>query len=117
MESGGRCAVLVDIGDAVRKGQPLIEIDAPELEAELATAAEQYLQAQAARFDAGIEVTTKVVRGLPADALLQHVESLERPMVVMTTHGRSGLGRVVLGSVAEKVTQASGDPVLLVRAQ
>lgn len=88
-----------------------------ELEAELATTAEQYLQEQAARFDAGIEVTTKVVRGLPADALLQHVESLERPMVVMTTHGRSGLGRVVLGSVAEKVTQASGDPVLLVRAQ
>jgi nucleotide-binding universal stress UspA family protein len=37
-------------------------------------------------------------------------------MVVMTTHGRTGVGRMMLGSVAERVVRQSGCPVLLVRA-
>jgi hypothetical protein len=38
-------------------------------------------------------------------------------IIVMATHGRGGLGRLLVGSVAERVAQAAGVPLLLVRAQ
>lgn len=87
------------------------------IEREVMADAEQYLQQKAATLGQDLHVETRVLRGLPGQSILAYTEHLEHPVVCMTTHGRTGLGRVVLGSVAEKVTQESGVPVLLVRAQ
>ncbi len=87
-----------------------------DMENEMVQDAEAYLTEQAGKLPPGVRSTVQVVRGLPAPTILDMVERLGDALVCMTTHGRSGLGRVVLGSVAEKVTQESGMPVLLVRA-
>lgn len=88
-----------------------------EIEHELVADAEQYLREKAGELGPAIQTEVRVVRGLPGQSILSYAEQLEHPMVCMTTHGRTGLGRVVLGSVAEKVAQESGVPVFLVRAQ
>ena len=62
------------------------------------------------------DVETQVVRGTPADSIVDLATAEEGRLVAMTTHGRSGVRRMVLGSVSERVVRQSGCPVLLVRA-
>lgn len=57
-----------------------------------------------------------VLRGNPAEAIVDLALATPDNLVAMTTHGRSGLGRWVLGSVTDRVVRHSGDPVLVVRA-
>ena len=59
---------------------------------------------------------THVLQGHPADALLEAAEKLKAEMIVMGSHGRSGLRRAVLGSISEMVTHASRVPVITVHA-
>jgi nucleotide-binding universal stress UspA family protein len=53
--------------------------------------------------------------GSPADAIVQLAESQGVDMIVMPTHGRSGLLRFLMGSVAEKVVRMAKCPVLTLR--
>jgi nucleotide-binding universal stress UspA family protein len=57
----------------------------------------------------------QVVAGDPADAIVRMAEELEVDLIVMGTHGRTGLQHVLLGSVAEKVVRLAPCPVLTVR--
>lgn len=63
----------------------------------------------------GVQVTSQVVLDYPAEAILKAVEATGSDLIAMTTHGRTGLKRWLLGSVAEKVLRAGARPVLLVR--
>tara|TARA_R110002072_G_scaffold79141_5_gene182908 strand:- start:262 stop:822 length:561 start_codon:yes stop_codon:yes gene_type:complete len=63
----------------------------------------------------GLTVTSRVALDYPAEAILKATELSGSDLIAMTTHGRSGLKRWLLGSVAEKVLRASPCPVLLVR--
>lgn len=56
-----------------------------------------------------------LLAGDPADEILKVVEELQPVMVVMGTHGRRGLSRLLLGSVAERVVRNAPVPVLTVR--
>jgi nucleotide-binding universal stress UspA family protein len=58
-----------------------------------------------------------VVQGEPADAILAAAESAEVDLIVMSTHARSGLGRWVYGSIADKVLRGSNRPLLLMRGK
>lgn len=61
-------------------------------------------------------VATVVVDGVsPAVGILETAERNAADMIAITTHGRSGLPRIILGSVADKVVRASHVPVLVVR--
>jgi nucleotide-binding universal stress UspA family protein len=55
-----------------------------------------------------------VLRGLPADELIQYVERRNIDLVVMTSHSRTGVERTVLGSVADRMLQCAA-PVMIVR--
>lgn len=57
-----------------------------------------------------------VLRGNPAEAIVDLAKATPASLVAMTTHGRSGVGRWVLGSVTDRVVRHSGDPVLVVQA-
>ena len=61
-------------------------------------------------------VETHCLRGDPASSIIDVATETPDRLVAMTTHGRSGVGRWVLGSVADRVVRNSGDPVLVVRA-
>jgi nucleotide-binding universal stress UspA family protein len=79
---------------------------------------DQYLKQVADRLAAGGQrVQTRLVTGPPAEAILHAADVEQADLIVMTTHGRSGLSRLWLGSVATKVAQGAQVPVLLVRPQ
>jgi nucleotide-binding universal stress UspA family protein len=64
----------------------------------------------------GARVDGRVAEGSIAETVLRVAEAEGATMIAMSTHGRSGLSRWLVGSVAEKVVRASGMPVLLVRS-
>ncbi|MEK7214634.1 MAG: universal stress protein [Chloroflexota bacterium] len=89
-----------------------------ELDTEMTNVANEYLQEVRKRLEAeGVRVTTRVFHGLAAENLVDYADALGNSLVCMTTHGRTGLGRVVLGSVADKVLHDTTRPVFLIRAQ
>ena len=57
----------------------------------------------------------EVAAGNPADAIVRFAKERGADLIVMGTHGRTGLQHVLLGSVAEKVVRLAGCPVLTVR--
>ena len=61
-------------------------------------------------------VETRLLHGYPADAIVDLVGMTPGVLVAMTTHGRSGVSRWVLGNVTDRVVRRSGGPVLVVRA-
>lgn len=63
----------------------------------------------------GLTVRVRVFRGSPARTLLDFAQETPHNLVVMTTHGRTGMSRWLMGSVADSMVRASGDPVLVVR--
>ena len=78
----------------------------------------QYLVQKAEQFrERGIRVHTDVASGHPAEEILSFCTQDGQTLLVMTTHGRSGLRRIVLGSVAMKVVQEAHVPILLVRGK
>ncbi|MFN8481607.1 MAG: universal stress protein [Anaerolineae bacterium] len=78
--------------------------------------AEGYLDAAARRVARhGVAVDAVVPYARPADAILLETDLRRADLVVMTTHGRSGLGRWVYGSVAEALIARSRVPVWLMR--
>lgn len=64
----------------------------------------------------GLVATTRVAVGAPADGIITQADANGAGLIAMSTHGRSGLARWTLGSVAEKVLREAGTPLLLYRA-
>jgi nucleotide-binding universal stress UspA family protein len=65
----------------------------------------------------GFPVTHEQVDGPPAEAICERARALGVDLIAMTTHGRGGLGRLLLGSVADSVVKGAPCAVLLVRAK
>ena len=63
----------------------------------------------------GLEVRTHLEDAPPAEAIVSSAERLESDLIVMGTHGHSGLKHVLLGSVAERTLRAAPCPVLSVK--
>jgi nucleotide-binding universal stress UspA family protein len=81
-----------------------------------AAAAQTYLEGVAGRLRAvGVQVEHEHPDGPAAETLVQRARELGAELIAMTTHGRTGLGRVVLGSVAESVLHRAPCPMLLLR--
>ncbi|MBN1344293.1 MAG: universal stress protein [Phycisphaerae bacterium] len=100
---------IVSMGpDSVPVGPP------PE---DLINAATREMQAFVAEHlpDPPFEVKTDVVAGRPFMEIIQYARDHEIDMIVIGTHGRSGLTHVLLGSVAEKVVRKAPCPVLSIR--
>jgi len=60
------------------------------------------------------KLKTAVVQGDPAEEILKYVEAQQIDLVIMGTHGRKGLDRVLFGSVADEVVKRSPVPVLTI---
>jgi nucleotide-binding universal stress UspA family protein len=78
--------------------------------------AEEYLAPLAAELRGkGIRAQTRVRRGEPSVEIVAVARESGADLIAMTTHGRSGLGRLVFGSVAEAVLRQAHLPVFLMR--
>jgi nucleotide-binding universal stress UspA family protein len=62
-----------------------------------------------------VTVTSKVIVGRAAETIADYASHHQVDLIVMATHGRSGLSRWVLGSVAERILHWSCTPILIVR--
>jgi nucleotide-binding universal stress UspA family protein len=80
-------------------------------------AGENYLKSVAERLSSkDIKVTYEVLTGDPADKIVEYAAVKGASLIAMSTHGRTGLARWVLGSVADKVLHGARIPILLVRS-
>jgi nucleotide-binding universal stress UspA family protein len=104
-------------------GRIAAPIASPLVDPRAAVAAEQrsaaaYLASVADRLRArGIPADHDQRLGPAAEAIVAYALDLEADLVALTTHGRTGLGRAVLGGVAEAVVRRAPCPVLLVRVR
>ena len=64
---------------------------------------------------AAVSVSHNVLRGAAVDMICQRAREIDADLIVMTSHGRTGLNRFWLGSVADAVIRRSGIPVLVLR--
>jgi nucleotide-binding universal stress UspA family protein len=95
----------------------LLDIDAGEAQIAAIRRAEQDLEAAATRLRAeGVKAEVHVYYDQPIPAILDAARRHEAGLIVMSTHGRSGLGRMMYGSVADDVLRHAEVPVLLVPA-
>ena len=76
----------------------------------------RYLDSKAALLAAeGVPVQTHVAFGKPVEEILAYARETDADLIMMATHGHTGLGQVVFGSVASRVLGSGVRPVLLVR--
>jgi nucleotide-binding universal stress UspA family protein len=92
-------------------------LDTTEAQVRVVEEAEAYLAETAARLrSSGVAaVETSTWYGAPAVSIVEAARLHAVDMIVMTTHGRSGLPRLIFGSVAESVLHSTATPLLLVR--
>ena len=75
-----------------------------------------YLKKIAARFPAA-QVKCAVEQGVAEESIIAHADTFPGTLIAMATHGRSGIDRWLMGSVAEKVLRGTKAPLLLTRAR
>jgi len=86
------------------------------LEAESLRIARDYLNEAAAKLELpGAEVTTTVLSGRVVDELNRFAADNKVDLVVLATHGRSGISRLFMGSTAEALIRSAATPVFVVR--
>lgn len=83
---------------------------------DLVAAAEKHLaEFLAERAPPDLPIVKTVIHGRPFVEIIRHARNQKIDLIVMGTHGRTGLSHVLMGSVAEKVVRKSPCPVLTVR--
>jgi nucleotide-binding universal stress UspA family protein len=94
---------------AVKAAEQQIEKDETEAKAYLEGLAQTLRQV-------GLDVECVALRGLQVGgAIVDYADGHEVDLIAIATHGRSGLGRLVFGSVADFVLRKSGLPILLIK--
>ena len=79
--------------------------------------AQKYLDRIKQRLEAkGITIKTAVLSGKPAEEITNYASYRDCDLIIIASHGRSGISRWAYGSVAEKVFRSSCAPIMMVRA-
>lgn len=90
--------------------------DQTEAQVKVIQEAEEYLDRMKKRLETkGFKVENHVRYGQDGEEILDHAAQKDIDLIAMTTHGRSGVRRWLLGSVAEKVLRHATKPIFLVR--
>ena len=108
---------VIDLAEAIRTMDPALRVDTAYLREHERTEAQKYLHDVARRFsDQGMKVHARIAEGPPAETILEQANQEGATLIVMTTHGRTGIFRWLIGSIAEKVVRASPLPLVLIRS-
>lgn len=91
--------------------------DAPDLVEELTRKAKVFADAAVQVVQGkGLKATPHVVEGAPYEVIPELAKTLGAEVIVVGSHGRTGMGRLLMGSVAEKIIGFASCPVLVARA-
>jgi nucleotide-binding universal stress UspA family protein len=78
--------------------------------------ADKYLERLALKFKkSGIRAKYEILEGMPGKSIVNYARANKIDLIALSTHGRSGLGRIILGSTADFVIRESGLPILIIR--
>jgi nucleotide-binding universal stress UspA family protein len=109
-----RCAAKVVLVEAVQ-AHTLPGADPSEAQLEVTSGAEEYLRTASGRLDAdGIVNEPHIYYDDPVHAILDAATRQRADLIVMSTHGRGGLSRMLYGSVADQILRRATIPILLV---
>jgi nucleotide-binding universal stress UspA family protein len=87
------------------------------IEADAQATAQAYLEKVAgALWDRKVQIRTDVIVGKVADSLVEYCERSGNDLIIIATHGRSGISRWVRGSIADRILRGSLVPVMMVRS-
>ncbi len=89
----------------------------PQLVGDIVSGAEKTMTDFVAKHFPDVRATGKVVSGDAAEAIVNLSQAENADIIIMATHGRQGLNRLLFGSVAEKVVKTSPVPVMTLRPQ
>lgn len=78
---------------------------------------ERFLRENFSDLIKNLKVETVVDVGIPHEAIVEQAEKLGVDLIIMSTHGRSGLGHMLIGSVTEQVVRRAHCPVLSIKAR
>jgi nucleotide-binding universal stress UspA family protein len=100
------------VSEALSEGAVMYE----ELNEQMQQVAEKYLTAITLKFrqDSGADVHSALAYGFAANEILEYAAKKNVDLIIMTSHGRSGVSRWLFGSVADRVSHHSTIPVLIV---
>jgi universal stress protein A len=90
-------------------------IDTPALLAQMRDSGKRELEKLRISITDNLKISTVLRVGNPAHEIVKAATELDVDLILLSTHGRTGLGRAFFGSVAEHVTRYAGCPVLTVR--
>jgi nucleotide-binding universal stress UspA family protein len=113
--------VHLPVGTGSAGGEAFTEADAAKVreneDERNKKAAKQYLDdiKKRSKYD-GADLKTEVIMGKPAESIAEYAEKKGVGLIVIATHGRSGISRWVYGSVADRILRSACVPVLMVRA-
>jgi nucleotide-binding universal stress UspA family protein len=97
------------------EARTILDVDASDAQRGVISRAEHDLEAAAARLRTeGVEAEVHVYYDTPVPAILDASRRYHASLIVMSTHGRSGLGRMMYGSVADDILRHADAPVLLI---
>jgi nucleotide-binding universal stress UspA family protein len=98
--------------------QPMGERLVPEAVGKEEKQAQKYLGKIAKTLEAkGIKVSAEVLMGKPAEEIIIYAHKMGCGLIVMASHGRSGISRWAHGSVADRVFTAANIPILMIKAK
>ena len=98
-------------------GSEMFIAESPAVQAELFEEAKARLAHRAASAgNSGVKVSTEIIGGTSARSIVDYANHRGMNLIVMGTHGRSGMAHLLMGSVAEKVVRNAPCPVLTVRS-
>ncbi len=102
----------VGIGGEYFNAQVMTEMEEYET-----TSAQTYLDELVARIEyKGVKVETKLLQGRAAESLIDYTRSNKTDLIIIATHGRSGISRWVRGSVADHILHSAAVPILMIQA-
>ena len=115
-----KSVVFIRVVEPIRQtgGEYMMDSDQlKKFESENRLEAGEYLKKISAKVSlGGAVVKTEVVSGRPAEILAEYATKNQVDLIVIATHGRSGVSRWVWGSVADRILRSACIPVLMVRA-
>lgn len=107
--------VVTEVPTLTDTGPPMSGLDIPRYEEELRKGAQGALEEMVkGKVPDSIEVETFIKMGKAAEVIITFAKEKEIDLIVMATHGRSGLSHLLLGSVAENVIRHSPVPTLII---
>jgi nucleotide-binding universal stress UspA family protein len=108
--------VVTDLPIYASPGDPKVVVEQLDRIPRAKREAEAYLYAVAKPFwDAGLEAECVVLEGSPEEVIVRHAEEHGVNLIMLATHGAGGLGRALVGSVADHVLRHSRIPVLAIK--